>query len=178
MAFSCSIKFHSQLTASSLNGCLLFIHRTYCLWPPLWQQQICLAVVISPAGGRLASDRYVWCPYNGLLHPQLFTCNIYWSGVIFQDQYFLEDNDIWGSTQQATAFASCWNRDRQMWDVWCPELLHPELCYTRTSNQRYVFIWDISLSILLKETRVCVCVCLQNWTNFCPYGLNSTPIST
>ena len=47
-------------------------------------------------------------------------------------------------------------------------------------------------SILLKETRVCVCVrvcacararvrvcvCLQNWTNFCPYGLNSTPIST
>ena len=25
---------------------------------------------------------------------------------------------------------------------------------------------------------VCVCVCLQNWTNFCPYGLNSTPIST
>ena len=33
-------------------------------------------------------------------------------------------------------------------------------------------IYDIS--ILLKETRVC----LQNWTNFCPYGLNSTPIST
>ena len=31
-------------------------------------------------------------------------------------------------------------------------------------------------SILLKEMRVCVC--LQNWTNFCPYGLNSTPIST
>ncbi len=26
--------------------------------------------------------------------------------------------------------------------------------------------------------RACVCVCLQNWTNFCPYGLNSTPIST
>ena len=25
---------------------------------------------------------------------------------------------------------------------------------------------------------VCVCVCLQNWINFCPYGLNSTPIST
>ena len=25
---------------------------------------------------------------------------------------------------------------------------------------------------------VCVCVCLHNWTNLCPYGLNSTPIST
>ena len=24
---------------------------------------------------------------------------------------------------------------------------------------------------------VCVCVCVQNLTNFCPYGLNSTPIS-
>ena len=23
--------------------------------------------------------------------------------------------------------------------------------------------------------RVCVCVCLQNWTNFCPYALISTP---
>ena len=34
----------------------------------------------------------------------------------------------------------------------------------------------VQVSILLKETRVCVC--LQNWTNFCPYGLNSTPIST
>ena len=22
---------------------------------------------------------------------------------------------------------------------------------------------------------VCVCVCLQNWTNFCPYALISTP---
>ena len=28
-------------------------------------------------------------------------------------------------------------------------------------------------SILLKETRACVCV--QNWTNFCPYALISTP---
>ena len=26
--------------------------------------------------------------------------------------------------------------------------------------------------------RACVCVCVQNLTNFCPYGLNSTPIST
>ena len=34
-----------------------------------------------------------------------------------------------------------------MWYAWCPELLHPELCYTRTSNQRYVLIWDISLLI-------------------------------
>ena len=42
-----------------------------------------------------------------------------------------------------TAFE--WNRDRQMWYVWCPKLLHPELCYTRTSNQCYVFNWDISL---------------------------------
>ena len=25
---------------------------------------------------------------------------------------------------------------------------------------------------------VCVSVCVQNLTNFCPYGLNSTPIST
>ena len=31
------------------------------------------------------------------------------------------------------------------------------------------------VSILLYETRVCVCVCLQNWTNFYPYALISTP---
>ena len=37
-----------------------------------------------------------------------------------------------------------------MWDAWCPELLHPELCYTRTSNQRYVFILDISLLINIR----------------------------
>ena len=42
------------------------------------------------------------------------------------------------------------------------------------------FMWknsfDESIGLLLKETRVCVC--LPNWTNFCPYGLNSTPSST
>ena len=189
----------------------------------IWQQQICLAVVISPAGGRLASDRYVWCPYNGLLHPQLFTCNIYWPGVSFQDwsaffrryniiiiiilfiSYIIVQqqdvvskktpkvqNMVWPTIQlhgrqihdyvvsitlvhsmtghsvvtyhntlrnnasimmyeeahyRLTVFVSCWKRVRQMWYVWFPELLHPGICYTRTSNQRYVFIWDISLLI-------------------------------
>ena len=63
-----------------------------------------------------------WCPYNGLLHPQLFTCNIYWSGVIFQYQYFLEDIMMYEEAHyRLTAFVSCWNRNRQMWYVWCPD---------------------------------------------------------
>ena len=67
--------------------------------------------------------------------------HIYWSGVIFQDQHFLGDIMMYEEAHyRLTAFVSCWNRDRQMWYAWCPELLHPELCYTRTSNQRYVFI--------------------------------------
>ena len=31
---------------------------------------------------------------------------------------------------------------------------------------------------LMGLEKMFVDVCLQNWTNFCPYGLNSTPIST
>ena len=56
----------------------------------------------------------VWCPCNCLLHPQLFTCNIYWSGDSFQDEPFLEDIMMDEEPDyRPTAFASCWNRDRQ-----------------------------------------------------------------
>ena len=37
---------------------------------------------------------------------------------------------------------------------------------------------DVIVMFIISTTNLDVSVCLQNWTNFCPYGLNSTPIST
>ena len=168
MKSSFSTKFHSQLTVVCVTrGVHLgYIHNTMAKYKlPHWMAVFPLHIEPTAydhyyGSSRFVllwwyvqqvgevSDRYVWCPYNGLLHPQLFTCNIYWPGVSFQDQHFLEDIMMYEEAHyRLIAFVSCWNRDRQMRYVWCPELLHPELCYTRTSNQRYVFIWDISLLI-------------------------------